>query len=93
MNNKPTITNDTIFYHSFGYDATIVKFFQVVRIVSQETIEVREIRKKYETPESVTPDIDNFCGEIHRIRRSKYGGFKYFVYEGRPLYQSASGTY
>ncbi len=80
------------FYDTFGYDATLVNFYQIVRVVSDKTLEVREVRNKWVNHDSVIPAPNEFVGETKRIRRTKYG-FKYWPWKGKPLYQSPVGTY
>ena len=79
-------------YDSFGYDATLVNFYQVVRVISDKTIEVRRVEKMWLGPELVVPDIYTYRGEVKRLRKTKHG-FKYLIWDGTPQYHSAVGTY
>jgi len=81
------------FYDIYGYDATLVDFYQVVRVVSEKTIELRKVARNYLSPESVTPKKDEFKSEPFLIRKNKYGRFKFSEWNGAPKYISAFGSY
>lgn len=93
-----TTQNETIkvgdfFYDIYGYDATLVDFFQVVRVVSEKTIELRKVSRTYLTDTSVKPTPDDFKSEVIRKRINKWGRWGYSKYDGQPKYISAWGSY
>jgi hypothetical protein len=88
-------------YEMYGYDATLYNFYQVTRIVSAKTIEVRTITSKCVDIEGndnrnyvyVVPEPDTFDSEPVRKRLNKYGHWGYTKWDGTPKSESAWGSY
>jgi hypothetical protein len=93
MNMNDEIKVGDFFYDIYGYDATLVEFFQVVRVVSAKTIEFRKVSKHYVTDTSVEPVANDFKSEKFQKRFNKWGSCGYSKYDGKPKYVSAWGTY
>lgn len=81
------------FYDIYGYDATLVDFFQVVRVVSEKTIELRKVARHYLSDTQVQPVKDDFKSETFQKRINKWGSFGYSKWDGKPKYISAWGSY
>lgn len=81
------------FYDIYGYDATLVDFFQVVRVVSEKTIELRKVARHYLSDEQVQPVKDEFKSEKFQKRINKWGSFGYSKWDGKPKYISPWGSY
>ncbi len=81
------------FYDIYGYDATLVDFFEVTRVVSEKTIELRKVERDYLNEQSVQPLPQAYKSEPFRKRLNKYGSFGYSKWDGKPKYISAWGSY
>lgn len=92
-----------IFYTSFGYNMTIVCFYQVTKILGAKKIEIREVyqnidHSEYGGSEYVVADRDHFRGEpIQKIvQQDRFGGGIYLKVDhssatpwfGSPVYQN-----
>jgi len=88
-----TIKVGDIYYDIYGYDATLVDFYQVVRVISTKTVEIRKISRTYITDSSVQPVPNDFKSEPFQKRINKWGSFGYTKWDGKPKYISAFGTY
>lgn len=96
MEHNMTTQNVTVgdfFYDIYGYDATLVDFFEVTKVVSDKTIELRKVARKYISDSSVCPTPQAYKSEPFRKRINKYGSFGYSRWDGKPQYISAFGTY
>lgn len=78
-----------IFYDLYGHDATLVEFFQVVRVISSKTIELRKVSKQYITNSSVVPVVDDFKSDKFQKRINQWGSCGYSKWDGKPKYVSA----
>ncbi len=65
---------------SWGYDQTNVNFYQVVKLVGKQSVEIREIGYVDHATESMeglkVPAPDKFCGEPLRRRVAEHGRVK-----------------
>jgi len=65
---------------SWGYDQTNVNFYQVVKLVGKQSVEIREIGYVDHATHSMeglkVPAPDSFCGETLRRRVAEYGRVK-----------------
>lgn len=93
MTEQNEIKVGDFFYDIYGYDATLVDFFQVVRVVSAKTIEFRKVSRHYETDSSVIPVPNDFKSDKFQKRFNKWGSCGYSKWYGKPKYISAWGTY
>ena len=89
----PQVKVGDFFYDIYGYDATLVDFFQVVRVVSQKTLELKKVSRQYLSDTSCAPTQDDFKSDAFKIRMNKWGRWKYSKWDGKPKYISAWGTY
>lgn len=84
----------------WGWEQTNREFFEVVRVVSGKSVEVREISGEYvETgfmSGHVTPCPGNYIGEpaVRRVRQGNvvvnavHGRYDAYPWEGKPVYES-----
>jgi len=90
---KLTVTKDVpkvgdLFYSSWGYDQTNIDFYQIVRVISDNSVEVRKVEGKIVSRDShmsgfVTPVKDSFIGDS-MIKRLNYS------IESSPMFKIAS---
>jgi hypothetical protein len=77
-----------LFYSSWGYDQTNTDFYQIVRVISDNSVEVRKVEGKEtsrDTPMSgfVTPVKDSFIGDSMTKRLN-------YSIESSPMFKIAS---
>lgn len=95
---RSTIKLNDIFRCSWGYDQTNVDFYQVTRVVSDKTIEVKRIESKLISDSSVMPVLNEFIGD-KLIRRPRKNGDRIYIngecsfmtasqWSGEPCYQT-----
>jgi len=89
-----------IFYESWGYEQTNITWYQVTRIVSDKSVEIRPIGRHIESGEGLssmagysTPIPDHFTGPpvIKRVQPGNYLSSKYgctSLWDGKPKYCS-----
>lgn len=90
-----------IFYSSWGYDQTNIDFYQVTRVISDKTIELRPIQSKKFNDDHVIPVENSFTGDSfkRRIRRYESGVFcngecsfmTASLWDGKPRYETPFG--
>lgn len=94
-----------IFYHSWGYDQTNIEFYEVTKKISNDTLEVRELKQKTSDHgsggyQNVAAIPGSYVGPAHKVRVTPYGislaafGFKSdhgYPWDGKPTYSTAAG--
>ena len=93
----PEYKPGTIVYTSFGYDMTIVEFYQIVKR-SGTTVYLKRLKNDYITGGGITgkvttkkDDFDNGDKEIYRCRipNGKIDGHYIHLWNGRPVYYNS----
>lgn len=88
-----------VFRCSWGYDQTNVDFYQVIRVISEKTIEVRPIASKSFSESKVIPVLNHFTGDkFRRHPRKSYDDTVYIngessfmsasLWDGNPCYET-----
>lgn len=96
-----TLKIGDILYTSWGYDQTNVDFYQVTKIVGNNSVQIREISGRIERSEGHSDYVvavkDAFRGEpeIKRVSSGNYIRISSYasasLWDGRPKYQTALG--
>lgn len=87
-----------VLYQSWGYDQTNIDFYQIVSI-GEKSVKVRSISQKMVNGtegfmcENVTPDIDNFTGEVETKIVKCYISNLYNSEIRKPSYYVANGRH
>jgi len=98
---KDLIKTGDIFKCSWGYDQTNTDFYQVVRVISEKTIELRMIKSKQVDDHHVEPVVNDFTSEKFR-RHPRYSNDRAYIngecsfmsaslWNGEPCYETAAG--
>ncbi|USQ15521.1 hypothetical protein J2N86_15970 (plasmid) [Legionella lytica] len=75
---KHPLQIDSILYSSWGYDQTNINFYQVIQLVGNSTVVLRELAQEIDTsPNSfigkTKPILNQFIGEAFRKRLRENG--------------------
>ncbi len=97
-----TLKIGDILYSSWGYDQTNIDYYQVTKVISDHSVQIRPIASKITDHSSdrtdyVVPVKNAFTGpaETRRVTAGNYIRIASYasasLWDGRPKYQTASG--